>query len=62
MNSGTLLVRNSAWSRALLLAWETHPAALAGGSDQAVFQRLWRDNSLGLWNHTVRRLDLFVQL
>jgi hypothetical protein len=54
MNSGTLLVRNSEWSRSLLAAWETCPAALAGASDQAVFQLLWRDNVLGLWNHTVR--------
>lgn len=54
MNSGTLLMRNSEWSRSLLAAWETHPAALAGRSDQAVFQLLWRENVLGLWNHTVQ--------
>ena len=48
INSGTLLVRGSEWSRKFFAAWWLHPDAAIGGPDQWTFDELWRVDALGL--------------
>ena len=48
INSGTLLVRGSTWSREFFAAWWLHPDAAIGGPDQWTFDELWRVDALGL--------------
>ena len=53
INSGTMLVRGSAWSRDFFAAWWQHPDAAIGGPDQWTFDELWRVDALGLVGKTV---------
>ena len=53
INSGTMLVRGSAWSRDFFAAWWQHPDAAIGGPDQWTFDELWRVDALGLVRKTV---------
>ena len=46
INSGTMLVRGSTWSREFFAAWWRHPDAAIGGPDQWTFDELWRVDAL----------------
>lgn len=48
INSGTLLVRGSSWSRAFFDAWWLHADAAIGAPDQWTFDELWRVDAVGL--------------
>ena len=48
INSGTMLVRASDWSRRFFDAWWSHADAAIGAPDQWTFDALWRDDVLGV--------------
>ena len=52
MNSGTMLLRVSPWTRAFLHAWWTHSDAGIGAPDQWTFDTLWAANHLDVRLHT----------
>ena len=52
INSGTLLLRNTPWTRAFLQAWMTQPDARIGAPDQHTFDMLWETNHMGVREKT----------